>query len=967
LINKSSPQNKQPSLPWQILQEWLSQDEEGRALLARFQADPDGEAGALAQWLQAHSAQAPLQLATYISDAHVEKLINIAHAGVVRIEQVVLPTAPPSALYQLPPDISDFTGRKRELDEVISLFTGTRQGEEIPASIVALVGMPGVGKSALAIHAAHHLKDHFPDAQLYIDLRGAEGEPLDPSDVLASFLRDLGVEDRSIPKDLHGRSGLFRSLLAHKQALLLLDNASDEAQVRPLLPGSPSCAVLVTSRKPLSSLEGATIIDLELMTEDEALEFLERLGGIDRVQAEHEAAKRIIELCGHLPLAVRIAGGKLKSKPHWSLSDYVSQLSDERRRLERLQLGDLEVRAGFALSYQDLAPEDARLFRLLGLLAGPDFAPEVAAAILATDPEDAFEAVEHLVDVQLLEPSSRGRYRFHDLVHLFARERLEQEESVETQQAAQIRAAQWYLVASNTMNSRLQPETSRQVAQPITIQPDRSLPEVKKDSYLNALAWFESERMNLLAAVVGTYQSGVWDLTWRLAANLVNFCNIRALWADWEQTSILALEAARKAGDPYGENVTLNNLGFVYDNQSRWDEAITCYQESLDISRELGDRHTESRALNNLGLVYYNQGQWDKAITNYQESLDISRELGDQHTEAQAISNLASIYNNQGRWNEAITCYEKSLPLFHQLEDRHGECMALNNLAMVYYNQSRWDEAIACYQESLAISRELGDRHTEGLTLNNLGLAYTDQGRWDEAVTCYQENLAICRELGDRRVEALTLNNLGIVNDHRGLSTEAITCYEESLAICRELGDRYGAGLNLNNLGLIYLDERRFDEALKCFEDGLAICRELGDRYGEGQALNNLGLAYANQGQWEDTIQMYEKALAIYRELGDRHGEGQTMTNLGIAYAEQGLLHEAITCYERDLAICRELGDHHGEGQTLMNMGGLYEKKGDMQKAIALLQEALTKLHPDSPEYKKVEDWLQQSAGIDRP
>jgi|GEM_PF-2493886 len=352
----------------------------------------------------------------------------------------------PVALFQLRPDIIDFTGRHEQLAQVTSLLEKATEAEATAVVISAVAGMPGVGKSALATHVAHRLKDHFPDAQLYVNLRGADGQPLDPFNVLARFLRALGVEDEFIPESLQERASLYRSRLADRQALVLLDNAHDEAQLRPLLPGSPSCAVLVTSRRRLSALEGATVIDLKVMPYDEALELLGRLAGTERVQSDLERARKIVSLCGRLPLAIRIAGGKLRDRPHWNLEDYASRLDDERQRLGQLQLGDLNVRASFALSYQDLILDDARLFRLLAV-AGDVFSAEMAAGVLGVELNAAWEALERLVDLQLLEPAGDERYRFHDLMRLFAQERLEQEESPEEQQAARSRAERWYLTA----------------------------------------------------------------------------------------------------------------------------------------------------------------------------------------------------------------------------------------------------------------------------------------------------------------------------------------------------------------------------------------------------------------------------------------------------------------------------------------------------------------------------------------
>jgi len=910
-----------------------------------------------------------------------------------------LPFASPSP-HQLPPDIADFTGRRKELGKVTRLLVRAAQARGTAVVISAVAGMPGVGKSALAIHAALALKKYFPDATLYVNLRGADDQPVPPTEALAGFLRALGFDDPNMPKDLQGRSALYRSLLDGKRALVLLDNAHDEAQVRPLLPGSPTCAVLVTSRALLSALEGAEALNLEVMPETEALSLLRKLAGARRIKAEPKAARRIVKLCGYLPLAIRIAGGKLRGKPHWTLAAYASRLSDQRGRLQRLKLGDLEVRASFAISYRDLAPADARLFRLLGLLVGPDFASDVASALVEVYPEAAEEGLEHLVDAQLLEAAGGGRYKFHDLMRLFARERLEEEESAGEQHAARLRCASFYLAVSHIMNGWLKPEVRRQQAQPMVSETGQSLEETERSLLLGALAWYDRERTILLAVVEWAYECEEWELVGELVESLARFFNIRSHWVDWERTHRLALKATRRAGDRSGESATLGNLGLVYTNEGRWGEAIDTYETSLGILRELGDRLAEGQTLNNLGLVYSNQGRWDEAIGVLTTSLAISREMGDRHGEGGTLSNLGEVYYKQGRWDETIETLKTSLGIFRELGGRHMEGKALNNLGLVYTDQRRWAEASEMLEASLAINREMEDRHGEGKTLMGLGEVYRRQGRWDEAIDMFGTSLAISREMGDRHGERTALNNLGIVYAQQGRWDEAIGLFQTSLRIKRKLEDRHGDHHTLANLGGVYRRQGRWDEAIEMYEASLAICREMGDRRGEGQTLVNLGDVYASQGHWDRAIEMFDASLVISRELEDRHGEGQTLMklgaafasagrrdeaidtfqaslairrelgdrqgesmtlhNLGFVYAAQGRCDEAIEVHEASLVICRELGDRHGEGQTLAGLGLIHFEHEQVARALALWREALGKLHPDSPEYPEVAGWLEE-------
>lgn len=575
-----------------------------------------------------------------------------------------------TSLHQLPPDISDFTGRQEEQDKVMALLRQATLSREVGSAIAIMTGTAGVGKSSLAIHMAFQLKPDFPDAQLYVNLRGSEGQPLEPLDVLAGFLRALGLDEQTMPEDLTERSELYRSLLFGKRALLLLDNARDQAQVRPLLPNNSTCAVLITSRKRLADLEGAVIHDLTLLTEPEALELLSKLVGPELIQAQLEAAKTIIDLCSRLPLAIRITGGTLiKNQPQWQLDSYAHQLARERQRLLQLRLSDLEVRASLALSYQQLDAIAARLFRLLGLLTGSNFSPAVAAALWESDPATAEESVQCLVDLQLLEPALYQRYRFHDLVRLLARGQLAQEEPAEARQTARLRVSRWYLKTSEIMDLALNPETRRQLAQVLIKDKNQPLAAIERNLLLKALNWFEIERANLLASIDWAYQAKAWEIVVPLARNLVNFFNLYAYWSDWERTHLLALEASRALGDSlednsasgYKEAQLLTNLGNVHSLQSNWGKASECYKQSLGIFEELGDRPGVAKSLGNLGNVYSRQDYWGKASECYKQSLDTFGELRDRYGEAQTLANMGILYMQQSDKEKAVVLWQDAL------------------------------------------------------------------------------------------------------------------------------------------------------------------------------------------------------------------------------------------------------------------------------------------------------------------
>ena len=567
--------------------------------------------------------------------------------------------------------VPGFVGRKAELAEIGAVLKGDGRGEgSLP--IVAISGMAGVGKSALAIRGAQLAVKAglFPDGQLYENLMGAGQGALDgalggaaarrdPFDVLGDWLRAVGMDGKEIPRTLVEREKCFRSWAARRRVLIVLDNAGDEEQVRPLLPGGAGCAVLVTSRQALGALAGTHDMPLGMLPEGDAVALLDTLAGKDlqgdsRVQKERAAAEEIVRLCGYLPLAVRIAGGVLKGKRHWGLAaDYLPKLRDRRQRLGQLkQAGGEDVQASFDLSYAQLSELDRRLFAVLGAIPA-DFGLLLAAAVSegvasrgAGKESEVAVGIERLIDAQLvevplMENAATRRYRYHDLMRLYAQAKLAAGE----QAAADERAFDWYWNAAGYFDYAFSPKWRQEMA---AQREGEGTAEEKEMAVLQgALRWFEDERTHLIAAFEWGYEQQKYEKTISFAANLGQFFMARSYWQDWEETHLLALEAARKSENKKGEGQTLNNLGVVYRSQGRWEEAIAQYEQSLEIYRSLGDRHGEGQTLNNLGVVYHSQGRWEEAIAQYEQSLEIFRSLGDRHGEGQTLNNLGWSINRR--------------------------------------------------------------------------------------------------------------------------------------------------------------------------------------------------------------------------------------------------------------------------------------------------------------------------------
>jgi hypothetical protein len=496
---------------------------------------------------------------------------------------------------QLPVDIDAFTGRRGALEQLEELLGGERDRAQGPAVICAVAGTAGIGKSALAIHAAHRLAERFPDGQLYVNLQGATVglEPLAPLEILGRFLRALGVEPAVVPTRLEEAAALFRSRVAGRRLLVVLDDAAEAAQVRPLLPGTAGAGVLVTSRRVLSALDGACHVRLEVLAPGEAVELLGRLAGRERVTAEPEAASEVARLCGWLPLGLRIAGGRLAARPTWPVSAVVERLADARRRLDELELAEVGVRASFTVSVEQLRASDdpvdlaaAEAFGLLGLLDGPDVGVPVAARLLEASEERAERVLERLVDAQLLETPKPGRYRLHDLLRLYARE-LGGRQSTEVSRAAALCRALGFYVATawNTFgllrpgDYRLGRADDRWRKGGLELADERC-----------ALGWLEAERVNLLAAVQ---------------------------------------QAAATPGVPNEIAVQLSQaLWEFFWMHSRWDDCLQVNQISLEVVRRLGDRAAEAQAHHALGFASWRQGRYERALTSLRQSLAIRRELG---------------------------------------------------------------------------------------------------------------------------------------------------------------------------------------------------------------------------------------------------------------------------------------------------------------------------------------------------
>jgi DNA-binding SARP family transcriptional activator len=661
------------------------------------------------------------------------------------------PGPPLPQVAQLPADIPDFTGRSDHLQSLRDLLSGPGRPDSPGAVVVAaVIGAGGLGKTTLAVHAAHLLRTHYPDGQLYARLQGAAPHPAEPGDVLARFLRDLGTDPARIPADPEERGALYRSMLTDRKVLIVLDDARDAAHVRPLLPGSASCAVLVTTRSRMPDLAGSRFIDLDVLERDEAWNMFAGIIGESRAKAEAEATDEVLTACAGLPLALRIAGARLTARSSWTVRTIATRLSDERRRLDWLKTGDLAVRACFEVSFTSLPVADAdgvdpaHAFRLLGLWQGTSIGLTAAATLIGQPEEAVADALEVLVDAQLLQSPGPDRYRFHDLLRAYAAERAIAEESAPGRDAAVRRVLDWYLYAVAAMARLVSPHRDQV---PLGAAPDAAVTPLTFGAADEALNWCEVERSNLVAATRQAAAYGLHTVAWKLPVAALSFFNRRTYRADWVATHEVALASARKAGDQAAEAWVLNNLGIVYAQLGLAD-AVDCFEQALTIRRTSHDQRGEGQAANNLANTYLLLRRFDE-LDPFQQALDIQRRLGDRFGEAVALNNLGEAYRHVGRLDESISCLQRAREIFSGLDDAHGEGYALHYLGQAYLQSGRIGEAIDHLTRALGAWRAGGERLAEAQTLRQLGSAQRAAQRPADARQSWLRALALFEELDD--------------------------------------------------------------------------------------------------------------------------------------------------------------------------------------------------------------------------
>jgi DNA-binding SARP family transcriptional activator len=652
---------------------------------------------------------------------------------------------------QLPHGSADFTNRGTEIGWLNGLLPGGDTGAEGPV-IAAIAGTAGVGKSALAVHWAHQIRDRFPDGQLYVNLRGFDpgGSVMSPAEAIRGFLDAFAVPADRIPVDLNAQGALYRSMLADLRVLILLDNARDGAQVRPLLPGSPGSVVVVTSRNQLISLaatDGAHPVPLDLLSPGEARQLFTRRLGRRRVAAEPAAVNAIIHACAGLALALSVVAARAAANPRLMLATLAEELRETGGGLDALDAGDqlTNVRAVFSWSYNALSEPAARMFRLLGLHAGPDLGAPAAASLAGLPPTTTRAMLTELTRAHLLTDGGRGRFTFHDLLRAYAGELAGTRESAADRREAAQRVLDHYLHTACRADGLLRPNREDAVL------PEPPVPLVTPEAFSDhhqALAWFGTEYHVLLAGLRQAANEGFEAHTWQLAWAMTSFFDYGAHWHDAAASHRAALDAANRLGDPYAQAVSHGCLAEAYVRLGRHEDGHAHLLKALGLYEQLGDHRGQGHAHRILAWAFDMQGSYQEGLLHAQQAFELFQTAGHQAGQARALNTIGWFHIHLGNYEEGLVSCQRALDLQREMDDRLNQAYTLDSMATAYHLLGRHREAAAHYQQAVDLFLDFGARNAEAESWTHLGDTYLAAGDPASAGAAWQHALTILGELG---------------------------------------------------------------------------------------------------------------------------------------------------------------------------------------------------------------------------
>jgi tetratricopeptide (TPR) repeat protein len=819
--------------------------------------------------------------------------------------RVVAPAAP----RQLPPGIPGFTGRQEALTALdANLSNGT-------VAVAAVAGPAGVGKTALAVHWAHRVADRFPDGQLFMNLRGYDpGEPVAVVDALARLLRVLGVAPGEVPPELDDAVPLYRSLLASRRVLVVLDNAGSAEQVRPLLPGAAGCAVLVTSREDLRgliALDGALPVRLNTLPPTESRGLLAGMIGAARLDREPAAAAKLATLCGHLPLALRIAGAHLLSHPERSIDAYARDLAAG-NRIAKLAIPEdpkAAVRSAFDLSYATLTARERRLFRALGLVPGPDFTVPSAAAVAGCPVAEAEQDLNRLENAHLVRPGPPGRYLFHDLIRLYAAERAEAEDCPADRDHAMGNLLAHYLCAADAARAALYPHRIRV---PLGESVAASVAVEFADA-TSALRWLEAELPNLTAAIQHAADTRHATRACLLADAIRGYFPGRGRVSEQFTVASTALRAATEADDPLLATSAHLSLAEAHAGLGQYTPAIEHCTSARTLALKAGWTDGESTALGRMGTIHRETGRLRDAATCFRRALDINTRLGARHKQLLDLMHLGVIHALLGDLVEAADLLGRAHEIGHESVSPSNTAMVLHCLGNVHRYLGSLTDAVGYLTEALTISRAINESTSQAGILDSLAGTHTDKGNHDDAMTFATQALALARQVGARQTETAALVNLGTIHQAQGDHKQSLQRHGDAHSLATDIGHVAGELDALIGLACANTSLGRHGSAETHANAALTLSRKSDHRLQEGQALTALAdNALASQSVPE-AARLAHKALTVHNKTGYRLGEARTLRTLGHAMCQLDDVAAAHTHWHAALTLLTDINPTEAE------------------------------------------------------
>jgi tetratricopeptide (TPR) repeat protein/transcriptional regulator with XRE-family HTH domain len=772
-----------------------------------------------------------------------------------------------AAIRALPRDIAGFTGRSSELDWLMTRLASVAGGGSRVVDICAIGGMAGVGKTTLAVHAAHQLAAGHPDGQFFLPLHGhTPGQrPADPADALASLLLAAGLQARQIPPGLEPRAARWRDFLAGKKILLVLDDAAGHEQVEPLLPGAPGSTVLVTSRRRLAALGDAAVISLDILVRDEAADMLVRLAGRPGLQSADPGVGELTRLCGYLPLAIGMVAGQLRHHPAWTPADRAAELAAERDKLGLMHAENISVGAAFSLSYQDLTAGQRRMFRRLGLQPGPEIDAHAAAAVGGVTLATARRQLEAVYDQHLITEPGRGRYRMHDLVREHARALAADDDPV-AREAASGRLMDYYLqtalTASRLIGTRI---VDYMGALPAGSPPDCAPTLTTAEQ---ATRWMQAEQANLRAAAENAAATGRIQHATLIPAAMAEFLHIQGRWRDGIALHQTAVAAARAAGDPASHARALILMIHMQVQVGDLRAARANLNQVMKLYRQLDDRLRQADVLISIGGVANLTDQYPQALLYARKALKIFRETGNQRGEAAALHSIGTTRWLTGDCHAATAWYRQALSLFRAIGGKSGEAETLIGLATIQTVTGDYAQATATFDLAMAAAREAGNQYLQAWVVNAVGVVQRRTGDYDAAVASSRAALEQFRVMDLALGEANALSELGLALQLAGDCAAAAASHQRALAIYAASGEQLGQAVVLNNLGELSRRRAATTDSQHYHSRALALAREIGAGLEEARALEGTGRCHLHDGHTFDGTTHLQQALAIYQRAG---------------------------------------------------------------------------------------------------